>query len=157
MKGTRRKLQRHFIGSLAAALLLAFVAGATAARAPEGPWMSRSVHGYRVSLAVETAATARSSPRVRAQESPAAHIVAVRVLDLATGRAADLARASIDVAEQGYAGAGVPLGKAADESGGYYRARVTLATGTTYRILVHVLPAGATRMLEAQFPYRHHH
>lgn len=146
-----------FAGRLTVALLLAFAGPSFSARAPEGPWMSRSVHGYRVSVAVETGANALSSARVHARESRAAHIVAVRVMDLATVRAADLARASIDIAEQGYSGASVPLGKSADESGEFYRARVTLATGKTYRMLVHFLPAGGTRVLEAQFPYRHHH
>lgn len=136
---------------LGAAAWLALHAAASIAQAPNTMWMERSVPGYRVSLAVET------SEAYRTHASPAEHRLTVVIRSDATGRPVDLMRASIDVAEKGYAGASVPLRKNPAGKGDRYQALVPLATGTDYRILVHATPAGESRTLEAEFPYRHHH
>jgi len=142
---------------LGVAAWVALYAAASIAQAPGTMWIERPVPGYRVSLAVESIANAETSEAYRTHASPAEHRVWVVVRSAAGSRPIELAQASVDVAEKGYAGVSVPLRKAPAGASGLYEARISLATGTDYRILVRVTPARESRTLEAEFPYRHHH
>ena len=140
-----------------AAAWLALYAAASIAQAPDTMWIERSVPGYRVSLAVETVANAETPEAYPTHAFPAEHRVTVVIRSDATGRPVELVRASMDVAEKGYAGTNVPLQKSPASQRDLYQALVPLAPATDYRILVHVTPAGSDRLLEARFEYRHHH
>jgi len=142
---------------LGVAAWVALYAAASIAQAPGTMWIERPVPGYRVSLAVESVANAETSEAYRTHASPAEHRVWVSVRGAAGGRPIELTQASVDVAEKGYAGVSVPLRKAPAGASGLYEARISLATGTDYRILVRLTPAGTKLALEAHFEYRHHH
>jgi len=142
---------------LGAATWLALFAAASVAQAADAMWIARSVHGYRVSLAVESERNADALALRGRHAKPAEHRVTVVFRNEATGRAVDLVQASVDTAEKGYSGASVPLEKDPAGARGLYEARIPLAAATDYRILVRATPAGGKRSLEAQFEYRHHH
>ena len=131
-------------------LILLLWSPALAALAQDAPWMVNTVHGYRVGLAVKTVRVAG-----RPTQAPE-HLLLVSVREAASGRAAATAAVSADVAESGYSGMALVLSPLR-AGGDLYEARMKLETGTMYRILVRVTPAGGGRALEAQFYYRHHH
>lgn len=128
-----------------------------AALAQDTPWVTQSVHGYRIALAVESVlepAVSGTDPRhAQALE----HLLLVSVRQPANARAASIASVSANVAQSGYSGEKIPLSPVRSGEEMLYRGRVQLDVKTRYRILIHVLPAGAGRALEAQFDYRHHH
>ena len=132
-------------------LLAAFAAAAQQA------WVTKTVHDYRIALAVETI----FAPSLPGEDPRHArtfeHRLLVSILEEPTRRPATLASVSADVAESGYTGVSIPLSPVRSGENGTYEGRVRLANWTSYRILVHAAPADGGRTLEAQFGYRHHH
>lgn len=142
-------------GKLALALLLSLLPAAALGSAA---WEAKSVHGYKIALAVETipepAAPGSDTRHVPALE----HRLLVSVREEASGKAAPIASVTANVAESGYAGEMVALSPARSGDEVLYEGRVRLEAKRAYRILVNATPAhGGVRTLEAQFDYRHHH
>ena len=145
---------KSIVGLAAAAAVL--LAAAAWAQAPEAEWVTKTVHGYRFALAVETVLDpgAPGEPRhARAME----HRVLVAVREEASGGAARLSAVSLDVAEEGYQGQSVPLRPLGTGAARLYEARVRLERGLPYRVVVQATPEWGGRTLEARFAYRHHH
>ena len=121
------------------------------------PWVVKPVHGYRIALVVESV-FAPTAPGVDPRHARMLeHRLLVSVREQATGRPVPRADVTADVAESGYSGATIALSPVASSEAGLYEGRVRLRTETPHRILIHVIPAGGDRALEAQFDYRHHH
>ena len=153
--GARRGCIRAL--TLAGALLCS-VASVALAQVPEAMRITRKVHGYEITMAVTSSKTNREIVEHRLPHaSSVTHRVLVSFRSEASGHPVDTAEASIDVAEQGFAGSRVPLEPLRPGKNGWYEAAVEMSVATPYRILVHARPEGGTRMLEAQFEYRHHH
>lgn len=141
---------------LMASLLLLLT---SAALAQDAPRMTKSVHGYRIALAVQNVLEP-APPGKDARHAPASeHRLRTSVSEEATGRAAPIASIAAHVAEAGYSGGTILLSPAHPGPGeeAPYEGRVRLSTKTSYRILIHATSVRGGRTLEAQFGYRHHH
>ena len=138
-----------------AALLLLLPAAAAPGSAP---WEAKSVHGYKIALAVEgilESAAPGTEPR---HAQTLEHRLVVSVREEASGKAVPIASVSANVAESGYSGETIPLSRLFSGGDVLYEARLRLEVRTTYRILLYATPAdGGGRTVEAQFDYRHHH
>lgn len=140
-----------------AGMWLAALAGITVAQTPVSSWVEKTVHGYRIALAVESVpGTAPSKPDPK-HASVLDHRLIVSFGDEKTGATADVSDASVDVAELGYKGVTVPLQRVESGKQVFYEARLRLSTKSPHRILVHATPTRGGRTLEAQFEYQHHH
>lgn len=143
------------VGRRLAALLLSLPA--FAALAQSAPWTTKSAHGYRIALAVESVLES-APPGMDPRHAPSLeHRLLVSVRREATGRAAPVSSVAANVAESGYSGETIALSPVRSGEEGLFEGRVRLRTKAAYRILIHATPAGGGRTLEAQFDYRHHH
>ncbi len=120
-------------------------------------WEVKSVHGYKIALAVEVIPEP-AAPGTDSRHAPAfEHRLLVSVREEASGRAAPIVSVSANVAEVGYGGETLPLSPVRSGDGVLYEGRARLETKTGYRILLNATPPRGVRTLEAQFDYRHHH
>jgi len=140
---------------VAAASLVAVAA--TAALAQGAPWVVKRVHGVRFALAVESIFDP-ASPGTDPRHAPVLeHRLRVAIQDEEKQGVARMAAVTADVAETGYAGTTIALMPVEPREQGLYEGRVRMRTALSHRILIHAVPAGGGRTLEAQFEYRHHH
>jgi len=137
------------------ALLLSLPLGAPLGQG--APWVVKAVHGYRIALAVESVLAPAQSGEDPRHARVLQHRLLVSVREQATGRTVPLATVTADVAESGYSGTTIALRPLASSEEGLYEGRTRLRTETPHRILIHVIPVGVDRTLEAQFDYLHHH
>lgn len=141
-----RTLSVRFAGAIVAA----FVVGLGIARA-DVPRMHVDTEDLSVFLTV----TSRNDYGVRT-DVPKPHRLFVEVEDGKTKRRLQDAAVSADIAESGHAGLHVTLQpRIRDGRSGYEVVIPLVETSQGYRILVHVRPAGATRVHEAAFTYKH--
>lgn len=138
-----------------AAMLLALATGYSFAQG--APWVVKSVHGYRIALAVESVYEPAQPGKDPRHARILEHRLRVSIQEERTARAGAFATVTADVAESGYAGAMIALSPAASRERGLYEGRIRLRTEIPHRILIHATPAGSERALEAQFDYLHHH
>ena len=136
--------------------LLLLLPAAAALGSP--PWEAKSVHGYKIALAVE-GILEPAAPGTEPRHSKALeHRLLASVREEASGKAARIASVSANVAETGYSGETIPLSPVRSGEDLLYEGRVRLDNKTAYRILLNATPADSGgRTLEAQFDYRHHH
>lgn len=143
--------------ALVAAALLASVMFATSSLAAGSStqWLTRTVHAYRVSMAIDTILDSTSNDPKHAPDFE--HRVRVIVFEDNANRSAGTESVSLDVALLGYRGLVVPLTRASGEQKVVFEGRVSMIRGRTYRILVHFRPSGSGVTHEVQYQYRHHH
>lgn len=130
---------------------------ALAALAQDAPRMVKSVHGYRIALAVESELKPERPGADSRHAQALEHRLLVSVREAAGGRTASIASVLADVAESGYSGETIALSPRRSGDDFIYEGRTQLETKKTYRILVRAMPAAGSRAVEAQFDYRHHH
>jgi len=144
-------------GRWLAGIGFAACAGITFAQASDVPWVTKSVHGYRIALAVESVLAVTTSKADPRHASELDHRLIVSFTDEKTGAAMNPSSASVNVAELGYKGIEMPLQRVDSGNQVFHEARLRLSTRSPHRILVHATPVHGGRTLEAQFQYRHHH
>lgn len=130
---------------------------AAAAALGTATWEVKSVHGYKIALAVQTLPEP-GTPGMDSRHAPVfEHRLLVSVREEASGKAAPIVSVSANVAEFGYGGETLRLSPVRSGDEVLYEGRARLETKTAYRILLNATPARGVRTLEAQFDYRHHH
>ena len=142
--------------SLAAAAAIAVFAAPAIAMPPEGiAWVTKEVHGYRVSLATESLYDRAAAEPKHANAFD--HRLLVRIGRADAAPLAELPKVEADVAALGYRGEVVPLARTQRGGQVIYEGRVRMQRAMTYRILVYFTPPGSERTVEARHEYRHHH
>lgn len=139
-----------------AAWMFALLAAPAWPQALDVAWVTESVHGYRFAFAVESVldSSVPGDPRHAAVMD---HRIVVSIRGADSRRPVQAYAVSLDIAEQGYKGATLPMQTVKSAEVGIYEARVRMQKGLPHRILVHATPVAGGRTLEAQFQYRHHH
>jgi hypothetical protein len=136
----------RFAGASIAALVV--VLGVAHADVPR-------MHVDTEDLSVFVTITSRNDYGIRT-DAPKPHRLFVEVEDRRTERPLQDAAVTADIAESGHAGTHVTLQpRVRDGRPGYEVIVPLVETSPGYRILVHVRPAGATRVHEAAFTYKH--
>lgn len=138
-------------------LALMSLAGLVAGEKQSGAlWLTKRVPGYVVSLSVEPQAT----PQGKGYPSHAggiAHRLRIRIGARSRQDAVEVDGLALHLAEEGYAGAQLPVTRLPSAPQVEYEAPAVLRSGTNYRIVLRFRPADGTRIREATFDYRHHH
>jgi hypothetical protein len=135
---------------------LALLAVAAGAQATGAPWTVKSVHGYRIALAVETIPDAQPSGTDSRHAQLREHRLLVSIQGQ-NGRRVPPIAVWANVAEAGYAGTAMPLAPVGSGKDLVFEGRARLSTRTAHRILIYATPEAGSRTLEAHFEYRHHH
>lgn len=127
------------------------MSGSVVAQVADPVRLQQTVAGYRIELVVEVIRDpAVADPRHSAGYE---HRVTLTVREPKIGHRVQLAAATLSVAERGHPGPTYELKAVQSAEGPAYEARVRMAVGGTYRMVLHATPEATRQALTAKFSY----